>query len=120
ARNFGTTPLAGSYNVNNALPAQYNYMAMEFNADFSVNWSSYVHADSVIMERMVSDLSNGRLYVTGLVRARDFPFTDPGSGAYFDNTFNTGATYGWGIMDFNIGGPPTVSVSGGGPATICS
>lgn len=121
ARTFPTTALAGSYNVNNAMPAQYNYMAIELNPNFGINWASYVHADSCYMERMVTDLTTGRLYITGTTRARDFTFLNPGSGAYFDNTFSgTPTSYAWALMDFDIGAAPVLSVAGGGPATICA
>ena len=122
SRTFPATPLAGSYNVNNANTSQYGYLAMEMTPAFGINWSSYVHSDSTFMERMVTDRQNGRLYITGMTQARDFPVTNPGGGAYYDNVINsgTGSSYVFGIAQFDIGGPPVVSVSGGGPATICA
>jgi gliding motility-associated-like protein len=121
ARAFSTTPLVGSYNVNNANTAQYNYMVIKMNSNFGINWSSYVHSDSLFMERIHTDLNNGRLYTTGMVQARDYPFLNPGGGAYFDNTFSSAApSYGYAIMELNIGEAPVITVSGGGPATICS
>ncbi|MGQ3012229.1 MAG: DUF7948 domain-containing protein [Flavobacteriales bacterium] len=122
SRTFATTPQAGSYNVNNANTSQYGYMAMEMTPAFGIGWSSYIHSDSTFMERMVSDRVNGRLYATGMTQARDFPVTNPGGGAYYDNVINsgTGSSYVFGIVQFDIGGPPVLSVSGGGPATVCA
>jgi hypothetical protein len=106
SRTFATTPLAGAYNVNNINPAEYGYLVMQMNPNFGINWASYVHQDSCFMERMVTDLNNGRLYVTGTTRARLFPFTNPGSGAFFDNQWNSGAALSWAIMEFQICSTP--------------
>lgn len=122
SRTFPTTPLAGSYNVNNANPASYGYLAIEMNPSFGIDWASYVHSDSTFMERIVANRTSGRLYVTGLTQARDFPVTDPGGGAYFDGVINsgTGSSYVFGIMQFDIGAAPVLGVLGGGPATVCA
>lgn len=122
SKTFPTVPLAGSYNVTNSNPSTYGYLAMEMNPTFGIGWSSYVHNDSTYMERIVTDRVNGRLYVTGMTQARDFPVTNPGGGAYYDGVINsgTGSSYVFGIMQFDIGAPPVLGVSGGGPATVCA
>src|SRR5690554_2416796 len=67
-RNFSTTNVAGSYNVPTANTSQNNYLAMQMNSNFGISWASYLHADSIIGERIATDLTNGRLYASGLDR----------------------------------------------------
>jgi hypothetical protein len=119
SRTFNTTPLTGAYNVNNADPTQYGYLVMQMSPNFEINWSSYVHQDSCFMERMVTDLNNGRLYVTGTTRARFFPFTDPGSGAFYDDQWNSGANLAWAIMEFQICSTPDQPASITGATEFC-
>lgn len=119
AKDFPITTLTGAYNVSNADPTKYGYMAMEMTSDFAINWASYVHSDSCYMERMVSDIDNGRLYITGTTQATDFPYTDPGGGAYYDDQWNSGANRAWAIMEFEICSTPDQPSTISGPTDIC-
>jgi hypothetical protein len=118
---FQLLHLAGSYNQTNGTPAQYNYMAIEFNENFAIRWASYLQRDSSFFEQFAIDKQRGRLYVTGLTRATDYITANPGGGAYFDGVKNlaTPTQYVGAIMDFDIGAPPNVWVSGGGNPEVC-
>lgn len=119
SRTFATTPLSGAYNVNNVNTVNYGYLVMGMTPNFEVNWSSYVHSDSCSMERMVTDLNNGRLYVTGTTQAKLFPYTNPGSGAYFDNNWNAAANLAWAIMQFQICSTPDQPTAITGETVLC-
>ncbi|MEX2485427.1 MAG: T9SS type A sorting domain-containing protein [Brumimicrobium sp.] len=119
AKNFPTTTIAGDYNVTNADPTKYGYMAIEMTPDFAINWASYVHSDSCYMERMTTDIDNGRLYITGTTQATDFPYTDPGGGAYYDDQWNSGANRAWAIMEFEFCSSPDQPTAISGATELC-
>ncbi len=120
-KTFPTTPLAGAYNANNADPTQINSLFIEFNNDFSVNWASYLHNDSIYIERLASDTTLGRLYYTGIVRARDLIIQNPGSSAYIDSTVNSSpSTWVYVLGDFNIGVGSSANIISSSPYAVCS
>ena len=119
---FPTTILAGSYNQSNTNPPSVNnYMAIEFDQNFAIRWSTYLQPDSTFFEQCAIDKQNGRLYIMGSTRATDYITANPGGGAFFDGVKNMATPNQWvmAIMEFDIGAPPNVWVSGGGNPEIC-
>ncbi|MBN2729753.1 MAG: gliding motility-associated C-terminal domain-containing protein [Bacteroidales bacterium] len=118
-KTFPQTTLSGSYNVANSNPANTNYMMMQLDADLTLSWATYLQPDSCYYWRNPVDLNNGRLYATGTTNKTNFNSAYPGSPAYIDTTIDYASSNLYTLMEFDIGGAPVITVSGGGSDTIC-
>ncbi|MFO7789127.1 MAG: hypothetical protein R6V32_01015, partial [Bacteroidales bacterium] len=120
-QNFPTTTLSGSYNVDNANTSEYNYMIMEMDENFSIRWASYLQPSDNYFQRLAIDKPAGRLYATGSTESASYTTEDPGNGAYFDGTYDSGTGRARAIMEFSVTpGVVTIDNASANPSSVCS
>ncbi len=63
---------------------------LEFDNSGMRKWSTYCGGSSDDIVNSIAIDVNGNIYITGETNSNNLPVSDPGGGAYYDNTFNGG------------------------------
>ncbi|PKP19160.1 MAG: hypothetical protein CVU05_11970, partial [Bacteroidetes bacterium HGW-Bacteroidetes-21] len=117
---FPITSISGNYSCSNNVPTSTNYMAIEFDTDFSIRWSSFLQAQNNYFERLGIDNTNLRLYAAGSTSYASCNLLNPGSPAYYDNTRTQSNAHNLMCFDISICVPSTApSSASASPNPIC-
>lgn len=93
----------------------------KFNSSMSMVWSTYYGGDGQDIPSMITtDGNNNPLIVCRSVKSTNWPTTDPGGGAFFDNSLSGATNQESGILKFTNSGVATWCTYIGGTGTSTS
>lgn len=93
----------------------------KFNSSMSIVWSTYYGGDGQDIPSMITtDNNDNPLIVCRSVKSTNWPTTDPGGGAFFDNTLSAASNQESGILKFTNAGAASWCTYIGGTGTSTS
>ncbi len=102
---FPLKNLPGAYNQTPNIGATpyYDVMILKFDAAGVCQWATAYGGENGDKGMGITTDNNNNIYITGYAGCNNFPTTDPGGGAFYDNTYGGGD-----CTDFYLGGDACV------------